>query len=331
MQRQHSPFKLDRPLELYRIIPCFVHGIINLMALSLLILAAGMGSRYERLKQIDPVGPNNEVIMEYSIYDALRHGFDEVIFVLRREFEEVFRKKVLQRLNGHIHIGLVLQDLNDLPPGFSAPDDRNKPWGTGHAIWCARHVLKKSFVAINADDFYGEDAFRNASLFFSQPGLEHTAFMMSGFQLASTLSDHGPVSRAVCTVNWLGMLQRVEEHLCIENRPDGIISLAEGIVAKRFNGEEVVSLNFWGLTPCLMPLLEESFCSFLSKHSNAIREEFYISRAISEMLFHSKITVSVLPTSSRWYGITYKEDRLLMARAIANSVRRGDYPATLWK
>jgi hypothetical protein len=300
------------------------------MALSLLILAAGMGSRYEKLKQMDPVGPNNEVIMEYSIYDALRHGFDEVIFVLRREFEAAFREKVLQRLSGSMHIGLVLQDLNDLPPGFSAPIGRSKPWGTGHAVWCARHVLRKSFVAINADDFYGENAFRNAALFFSQPDLEHTAFMMSGFQLASTLSDHGPVSRAICTVNWLGMLQKVEEHLCIEHRPDGIVSLAGGIVAKQFSGEEVVSLNFWGLTPHLMPLLEESFCSFLSKNSNATGEEFYISRAISEMLLNSKITVSVLPTGGRWYGVTYKEDRSLMARAISDFIRSGDYPADLW-
>jgi UTP-glucose-1-phosphate uridylyltransferase len=301
------------------------------MALSLLILAAGMGSRYERLKQMDPVGPNNEVIMEYSVYDALRHGFDEVVFVLRREFEEVFRRKVLRRLSGHIRAGFVLQDLNDLPPGFSAPDDRSKPWGTGHAVWCARHVLKKSFVAINADDFYGEDAFRNAALFFSQSGLKHTAFMMSGFQLANTLSDHGPVSRAICAVNWLGMLQVVEEHLSIENRPDGIVSLTEDVVVKRFKGTEVVSLNFWGLTPCLFPLLEESFCSFLSRNLNATEEEFYISRAISEMLFHSKITVSVLPTSSRWYGVTYKEDKFLMVRAITDFVQSGSYPAALWK
>ncbi|QQY07584.1 MAG: nucleotidyltransferase [Candidatus Xiphinematobacter sp.] len=301
------------------------------MAPSLLILAAGMGNRYERLKQLDPVGPGNEVIMEYSIYDALRHGFDEVIFVLRREFEEVFRKKVLRRVSRHVRTGLVLQDRNDLPPGFSASGDRNKPWGTGHAIWCARHALKKSFVAINADDFYGEDAFHNAALFFSQPGLEYTNFMMPGFQLAGTLSDHGPVSRAVCIVNQTGMLRGAEEHSSVEKRPEGIVSFTGDTVVKRFKGTEIVSLNFWGLTPCLFPLLEKSFCSFLSKNLSATGGEFYISRAISEMLFRSEVTVSVFPTDNQWYGVTYKEDKFPMVRAIANFVRSGRYPATLWR
>ncbi|PWU06306.1 MAG: nucleotidyltransferase [Verrucomicrobia bacterium] len=300
--------------------------------LSLLVLAAGMGSRYGGLKQMDPVGPNGEAVLEYSVYDALQCGFNEVIFVLRREFEEPFREQVLSRFSRFIPTITVFQDLNDLPGKFTLPEGRRKPWGTGHAVWCARKALKQPFIAINADDFYGRNAFQHAAWFFSRPGVEKIpAFMMAGFQLANTLSEHGPVSRGICRTDDRGMLQKVEEWLGIEEFPDGIAShyskLSE---THRFTGEETVSLNFWGLTPTVIPLLEQRFYAFLEKKIGDQKAEFYLPDAISDIVSHFEATVAVLPTKDRWLGITYREDKPSVTRAIANLVQTGDYPSNLW-
>lgn len=280
---------------------------------------------------MDPIGPNKEMVLEYSVYDALQCGFDEVVFVLRKEFEEAFCEQVLNRFSQHIRTSFVFQDLSDLPPGFSVPEGRCKPWGTGHAVWCARHAMRQAFVAINADDFYGQNAFRNAAWFFSRPAVGHsTAFMMSGFQLANTLSKHGPVARGVCRVDERGMLKGVEEYLGIESFPDGITSPEEEGEARRFTGDEVVSLNFWGLTPQVFPLLEQHFHAFLSQNAEDLKVEFYLPKAISGMLSRSEATVAVLPTNGQWFGVTYKEDKPLISEAVANFVRSGDYPANLW-
>lgn len=302
------------------------------MNLSLLVLAAGMGSRYGGLKQMDPVGPNNEAILEYSVYDALQCGFSEVVFVLRREFEETFREQVLSRFDSFIRTTTVFQDLNDLPGKFTLTEGRRKPWGTGHAVWCARKVLKQPFVAINADDFYGRNAFQNATWFFSRPGVaEIPAFMMAGFQLANTLSEHGPVSRGICRTDNRGMLQNVEEWLRIEEFPDGIASYSsEGDDTHRFTGDETVSLNFWGLTPKVFLLLEQRFHTFLETKSGDQKAEFYLPDALSDILSRSEATVAVLPTNDRWLGITYKEDKPSVTKAIANLVQIGDYPSNLW-
>lgn len=299
------------------------------MPIALLVLAAGIGSRYGGLKQMDAIGPNNETIMEYSIYSALQCGVDEVIFVLRRDCEIPFCE-MRRRLSRYIHTGFVLQKLNDLPHGFSAPNNRCKPWGTGHAIWCARHILQKAFIVINADDFYGVDAFHNAVLFFSQPGLRCTDFMMSSFRLANTLSAYGPVSRAICTVDEYKMLQEIEEYSGVANLPGGIIGFRKEPSVREFHGQEVVSLNFWGFTPHLFALLEENFCCFLEKNLNDPKEEFYVSQAISDLLSHFKITVSVRVTGGQWYGMTYKEDKPKMVSAIADFIEKGCYPQALW-
>lgn len=303
-----------------------------LMDLSLLVLAAGMGSRYGGLKQMDPVGPNNEVVLEYSVYDALQCGFNEVVFVLRKEFEEAFREQVLSRFEPFIRTHVVFQDLNDLPAPFTRAENRRKPWGTGHAVWCARNILKQAFVVINADDFYGRNAFQHAAWFFSRPGvIQLPAFMMAGFPLANTLSEHGPVSRGICRVDNRGMLKAVEEWLGIKEFPDGIASCSpEGDETHRFTGNETVSLNFWGFTPGIFPLLEKRFYSFLEKNSKDQKAEFYLPQAVSDIVSHSEATVAVLPTSDKWLGITYKEDKLLVIKSIANLIQTGDYPPDLW-
>ncbi len=302
------------------------------MNLSLLVLAAGMGSRYGGLKQMDPVGPHKEVVLEYSVYDALQCGFNEVVFVLRREFEEAFREQVLTRFSPHIRTKVVFQDHNDLPSEFILSEGRRKPWGTGHAVWCARNVIKQAFVAINADDFYGRNAFQNAAWFFSRPGIaDLPAFMMAGFQLANTLSDHGAVSRGVCRVDDRGMLRDVEECLHIEAFPDGIASCSpEGDETRRFTGDETVSLNFWGLTPKVFPLLEQHFHTFLTENAMDPKAEFYLPQALSDIVSESEATVAVLPTNGKWLGVTYREDKPLVARSIANFVQTGDYPSSLW-
>lgn len=303
------------------------------MSLSLLVLAAGMGSRYGGLKQMDPVGPNNEVVLEYSVYDALQCGFDEAIFVLRREFEEPFREQVLNRFSPYIRTNVVFQDLDDLPPGFTLPEGRRKPWGTGHAVWCARHAIAQAFVAINADDFYGRSAFQNAAWFFSRPGLlgNSNAFIMSGFRLANTLSEYGPVARGICRVDERGMLQDVEEFPGLQNFPDGIASCSvKGEETRRFVGDETVSLNFWGLTPKVFPLLEQHFRTFLSQNMSDLKAEFYLPAALSEIVSSAQATVAILPSNNKWFGVTYKEDRLLVAKSIISLVQAGEYPANLW-
>jgi len=302
------------------------------MSLSLVVLAAGMGSRYGGLKQIDPVGPSGETVLDYAVFDALRAGFTRVVFVIRRDFEALFRAQIGARYAGRAAVDYVFQSLDVLPPGFGAPAGREKPWGTGHAVWCARAALDGNFAVINADDFYGADSFAQLACFLgpaggqSPPAPEESGraarFAMVGFRLANTLSEHGLVSRGVCTVDRTGALQSIVEQT-------GIAADEVG-VGRRYAGDTVVSMNCWGFTPALLAGLDTQFREFLAGRGAEPKAEFYLPAAVSTMVARGEATVRVLPTESAWFGVTYREDKPRVEAAIAELVRAGRYPARLW-
>ena len=292
-----------------------------------------MGSRYGGLKQLDPMGPAGETLLDYSVFDALRAGFERVVFVIRRDFEADFRERIGKRYEKRIDVDYVYQQLDRLPPGYSVPQERQKPWGTGHAIWCARDKVKAPFAAINADDFYGAAAYRALAGFFQQMP-EHESgselFSMVGYQLGRTLSEHGTVARGVCTVDAEGYLEKVVECTGIEKTEDGARQKQPDGSYATFSGNEVVSMNFWGFTAAVFSLLEAGLEEFLRNHSTDVKSEFYIPFAVAEMIDAGASRVRVLPTESSWFGVTYRDDKELVTESIARLVQAGDYPADLW-
>jgi hypothetical protein len=290
------------------------------MSLSLVVLAAGMGSRYGGLKQIDPVGPGGETVLDYAVFDALRAGFSRVVFVIRRDFEAVFREKFGARYGGRIEVDYVFQSLDVLPAGFTVPAGREKPWGTGHAVWCAREALPGNFAVINADDFYGADSFTQLAHFLTPA--RGPQFAMVGFRLSHTLSAHGGVSRGVTRTTTDGTLIAVtEEH--------GIVAADVG-PGKRYSGNEYVSLNCWGFTPALFAGLDRQFPEFLRGGGAGPKAEFYLPVAVSGMIERGEATVQVRPTESTWFGVTYRDDKPRVQAAIAALVHAGVYPEKLW-
>jgi NDP-sugar pyrophosphorylase family protein len=292
------------------------------MAPTLLVLAAGMGSRYGGLKQIDPVGPTGEPVLDYAVFDARRAGFGRVVFVIRRDFEALFREKIGARYAGRIAVDYVFQSLDALPAGFTVPAGREKPWGTAHAVWCARDAVKENFAAINADDFYGADSFAQLANFLS--GARGAQAAMVGFRLANTLSEHGAVSRGVCVADAAGALRSITEQTGI---------LASDIGAgpgRKFSGDELVSMNCWGFTPALFAALDAQLREFLAARSGDAKAEFYLPAAVSEQIARGLASVRVLPTAGAWFGVTYREDKPRVTAAIAELVRRGVYPENLW-
>jgi NDP-sugar pyrophosphorylase family protein len=290
------------------------------MGPDLLVLAAGMGSRYGGLKQLDPVGPGGETILDYAVYDALRAGFGRVVFVIRRDFEAQFREKVMAKYAGRAPVAAVFQSIDDLPGGAAATARREKPWGTGHAVWCAREAIRENFAVINADDFYGADAFVQLARFLGEPQVRRR-FAMIGFRLARTLSENGAVSRGVCLVAD-GRLQSIVERT-------GIAAADVG-PGRTFTGEEIVSLNCWGFTPALFPALGEDFQEFLGARGADPAAEFYLPAAVSAMIARAEVSVEVKPTSGAWFGVTHPADRPRAAAAIAELVRQGAYPSRLF-
>jgi hypothetical protein len=292
-----------------------------------------MGSRYGGLKQIDPVGPSGETVLDYAVFDAIRAGFDRVVFVIRREFESVFREQIGAKYAGRIAVDYVFQSLEALPDGVVPSSGREKPWGTGHAVWCARSVVKENFAVINADDFYGQDSFAQLGVFLKQEAVEghpgHQAppivrpeFAMVGFRLANTLSEHGVVSRGVCVGDENGSLVSITERT-------GILATHVG-VGRTFSGEEIVSMNCWGFTPALFTGLDVQFREFLALHGGEPKAEFYLPAAVSEMIARGEATVRVLPTEASWFGVTYREDKPRVVAALAELVNRGVYPPKLF-
>ncbi|HEX2854341.1 MAG TPA: sugar phosphate nucleotidyltransferase [Opitutaceae bacterium] len=292
------------------------------MGLTLLVLAAGMGSRYGGLKQLDAVGPSGETVLDYAVFDAMRTGFTRVVFVIRREFETVFRERIGAKYSGKIGVDYVFQSIDTLPGGFRAPAGREKPWGTGHAVWCARDLLRENFAVINADDFYGIDSFAQLGGFLT--AARATQFAMVGFKLANTLSEHGAVSRGVCTIDGDAMLRGVVEQTGI--------TPAEVGTGKKYSGGEIVSMNCWGFTPALFSGIDTQLRAFLevTGPQPGTKAEFYLPAAVSTLVEQGKATVRVLPTASQWFGVTYREDKPRVEAALAALIAAGQYPTRLF-
>jgi UTP-glucose-1-phosphate uridylyltransferase len=294
---------------------------------TLLILAAGMGSRYGGLKQIDPVGPAGETIIDYSIYDALRAGFGKLVFVIRKDIEQQFKEIIGARFEKRVAVEYVFQELDKLPPGFSLPAGRTKPWGTTHAILMAEQAIKEPFAAINADDFYGQQAYKLLANYLTSGSSDYA---MVGFILKNTLSDFGSVARGVSRTDAADYLTSVVEMMKIER--DGAAAKntdAEGKITK-LTGEEAVSMNFWGFTPAVFPQLKTKFTEFLEKSGGELKSECYIPSTVNDLVVAGHTKVKVLRTNDSWFGVTYREDRPMVVESIRKLIARGDYPEKLW-
>jgi hypothetical protein len=298
---------------------------------TLLVLAAGMGSRYGGLKQVDPMGPSGEALLDYSVYDAILAGFDKLVFVIRRDFEDLFRAQVGAKYESRVEVAYAFQQLDMVPAGFSLPEGREKPWGTTHAIWCARDAVAEPFAAINADDYYGRNAYAQMAEFLSgPPAAGKPAFAMMGYRLGNTLSDHGGVTRGVCRVDPAGLLIGIEELSGLEHTGAGIECPAPEGGVRHFTGTEPVSMNFWGFTPAVFSILEEQLSAFFAEKGNELKSECFIPVSVGDMVAAGKATCAVIPTDSSWFGVTYREDKPLVQAAIRQRTEAGEYPAPLW-
>jgi hypothetical protein len=300
---------------------------------TLVVLAAGMGSRYGGLKQVDPVGPSGEAILDYSVFDAHRAGFGKVVFIIRKDIEEAFRTQIGSKYEGLMEVEYAFQDINDLPEPFTVPEGRSKPWGTAHAIRSARDVVKEPFAAINADDFYGRDAFAKLAAFLqdSKSGEDGKfKFAMVGYRLDLTLSENGSVARGICDVAEDGKLCGVTEMTKIVKTENGAENREDENAPVPLTGKERVSMNLWGFTPELFTALEERFPLWLKERGGEVKSEWYIPFVVDEMIHEGKASVDVLPTDSSWFGVTYREDKPTVTAAIKALVDAGEYPANLF-
>jgi UTP-glucose-1-phosphate uridylyltransferase len=290
-------------------------------------MAAGMGSRYGGLKQIDPVGPSGETLMDYSIYDAMRAGFGKLVFIIRKDIEEPFKQTIGARFDKRIPVEYAYQELDKLPAGFTVPEGRTKPWGTTQAVLMAEDVVHEPFAVINADDFYGAEAYRVLAEHLNSGSPDYA---MVGFVLRNTLSDFGSVARGVCRVSPDGYLERIEEMTNIVRDGSAAKNTApEGTVTK-LNGDEAVSMNYWGFTPNIFPQLRQVFQRFLEKNSNEMKTESYVPMAVGELVNAGEARVKVLHSADPWFGVTYREDRPRVIDSIRALVDAGTYPDKLW-
>lgn len=300
---------------------------------TLLLLAAGMGSRYGGLKQLDSVGPNGETIMDYSIYDAIKAGFGKIVFVIRKDFEEDFRKKILSKYEGHIDAELVFQSLDALPEGFTCPEERVKPWGTNHAVMMAAKVIREPFCVINCDDFYNRDVFMVIGKYLSElPEGAKNQYAMVGFRIGNTLSENGTVARGICTVDDKGSLTTVVERTEIK-RIDGKVSYKDENGAwVQVDDNTPVSMNVWGFTPDYFDYSEAFFKEFLSREENrnSLKSEFYIPMMVNQLIQERTATVRVLDTTSKWFGVTYAADREDTVERVRKLIEEGVYPNHLF-
>ena len=297
---------------------------------TLIILAAGMGSRYGGLKQVDALGPNGETIIDYSVFDAIRAGFGKVVFIIRKDIEKDFMDVFGKRFAGKVPFEVVFQELDMLPEGFTCPPDRTKPWGTAHAVWVARNVVKEPFAAINADDYYGADSFRVLANALSKPNLPKGSYFMVGYKLGNTLSEQGHVSRGVCTTDKNAMLQTVVERTQIQ-RINGKVYYRN----EQGNDVEVdenlpVSMNFWGFTPDFFENVENMMSGFFSGSITNAKAEFYIPTAVNTLVNEGKATCEVLPTKAEWFGVTYPGDKPMVMQKFKALVDKKEYPSPLW-
>jgi len=290
--------------------------------ITLLVMAAGMGSRYGGLKQLDEVGPSGETIIDYSVFDAIKAGFSKVVFIIRKDFEDEFKTKISNKFSNDIQVEFVFQDIHQLPTGFSLPEDRIKPWGTGHAVLCASNFIDGPFNAINADDYYGRESFKTIADYYNNG---NDSFSMVAFQLEKTLSDFGSVTRGLCTVNNDKLINIVETENLVKSK-SGIRSNSD----LDLNGNEPVSMNMWGFTPAIFDYLNEMFEVFLSKNIHDIKSEFLIPSVINDLINSGDELVQVLYSKSSWFGVTFKEDKSYVVQQIQNLVNSGFYPHKLF-
>jgi hypothetical protein len=297
---------------------------------TLFVLAAGMGSRYGGLKQLDGVGPSGETIMDYSIYDAINAGFGKLVFVIRKSFEEDFREKIVKKYEQKIPVELVFQELDNLPEGFTVPPNRVKPWGTNHALMMGKDVINEPFAVINADDFYGRESFRILGDFLSPLYDSKNLYAMVGYRVGNTLSESGAVARGICEIDEDGNLIGIVERTQVM-RIDGVVKYKDengNWIA--IDDDTLVSMNMWGFTPDYFDYSEDYFVDFLKEHADDITAEFFIPTLINHLVTNKIATVKVLETPSKWFGVTYPEDRPGVVAKLQKLVDEGVYPSPLW-
>ena len=285
-------------------------------------MAAGMGSRYGGLKQLDSVGPNGETIIDYSVYDAIRAGFNKVVFVIRKEFYKEFRSLITDKYSGEVQVEFAFQELDNLPNGFFCPVGREKPWGTGHAILTTKDLIQEPFVAINGDDFYGLESFKVVAEYYQKGGSD---FSMVAFQLDNTLSDFGSVTRGLCTLDGDKLDTVIET--------DGLQMSSDGMKSDRkivLSGKEPVSMNVWGFTPDLFFYLESMFIEFLEKEGKELKSEYLIPSVVNTLIQSGQKSVQTLHSSAKWFGVTYKEDKPYVTEQIKKLIDNGNYPNKLF-
>lgn len=299
---------------------------------TLLILAAGIGSRYGSLKQLDQIGPSGETIVDYSIYDAIRAGFGKVVFVIKENIATEFREVFDGKLNGKIEVDYAFQEIHKVPEGTIYSNERKKPWGTGHAVLMAADLINEPFAVINADDFYGRGSYQALADFYKdwKPS-KINSYCMVGFELGKTLSENGSVSRGVCKADGCGLLLEVTERTKIERDQKGIAYTGENEESFYLDDRTTVSMNFWGFTPSFFSYLEEGFLEFMKINASSPKAEFYIPAVINDLLKRKEASVKILANSDQWFGMTYREDREMVVSKISELVKAGIYPANLWK
>ena len=299
----------------------------------LVVMAAGMGSRYGGLKQMDPVGANGEVILDYSVFDARRAGFETVVFIIKREIEADFKARIGSKIEPHMEVRYAYQDLHDLPEGYAVPEGRVKPWGTGQAIIAGRDVIDAPFAVINADDYYGVECFRRLYDFLTQPR-GAGEYCMVGYMLRNTVTDNGSVARGVCASDGAGNLTVINERTRIEKHPGGIhYTEDDGQSWVELDPDTLVSMNMWGFQPELVEVLQQRFPAFLDQAlaENPMKGEYLLPNVVRDLLSEGKATVKVLSSPDKWYGVTYQEDKPCVVQAMADKAAQGIYPTPLWK
>ena len=294
---------------------------------TLLVMAAGMGSRYGGLKQIDPVGPSGETLMDYSIFDAIRAGFGRVVYVIRKDIEAPFKETIGAKFEKRIPVDYVYQELDKIPAGFNDPEGRTKPWGTTQAVLMAEDAIREPFAVINADDFYGEEGYRVLAGHLNSGTPDYA---MVGFVLRNTLSEFGSVARGVSRADANGYLQSVVELTKVEREGNGAKNTDPTGAVTQLTGDELVSMNMWGFQPSIFPLLRERFRTFIEKSGNDLKSEHYVPTAVNELVSSGQARVKVLRTNDAWFGVTYREDRPRVVDSIAALVKKGKYPEKLW-
>lgn len=304
--------------------------------MTLVIMAAGMGSRYGGLKQLDPLGPGGEFLVDYSIYDAIRAGFDHVVFVIKEENLELFRETVGKRIEDKVRVDYAFQKLEDIPAGFSVPEGRVKPYGTAHAVYCCRNCVNEPFAVINSDDFYGREAFTCLGGYLKEAGKSADGvnrYCMAGYMLKNTLTENGTVSRGVCTTDEDNYLTTIVEHTKLERVANGrVINHGEDGIDVEVSENASVSMNCWGFTPEYFKTLEQGMTDFMEKDIPARPEkaEYYILTAVQNEIDRGSATVKVLKTTAKWFGVTYRDDRPGVVAAIRSLIDAGVYPEKLW-